>query len=73
LQEFRDGKRQGSGSVISTQTVDSLSIDQKQVWRAVRKELEDIGIAVDAFDASEHFIFEWFVKALESGRGSFEE
>jgi DNA-binding ferritin-like protein (Dps family) len=69
LQEFRDGKRQRS--VISAQTVDSLSKDQKRVWRTIRKELEDIGITIDAFDANKHFIFEWFVKALESG--AFEE
>jgi DNA-binding ferritin-like protein (Dps family) len=65
LQECRDGKRQGS--VISTQTVDSLSMDERQVWRAIRKELEDIGITLDAFEANKHYIFEWFVKALESG------
>jgi hypothetical protein len=69
LQEFRDGKRQGS--VISTQTADTLSMDEKEVWRTIRKELEDIGITVTAFDANKHFIFDWFAKALESG--AFEE
>jgi hypothetical protein len=69
LQEFRDGKRQGS--VISTQTVDSLSVDEREVWRAIRKELEDIGVTVAAFDANKEFIFEWFAKAMESG--AFEE
>jgi hypothetical protein len=69
LQEVREGKRQGS--VISTQTADSLSIDQKEAWRAIRKELEDIGITIAAFEANRQFIFDWFAKAMESE--AFEE
>ena len=62
LQEFRDGKREGS--VISTQTVDSLSPDEKQAWRAIRKELEEIGISVAAFDANKEFILNWLKTAI---------
>ncbi|MCJ1267062.1 hypothetical protein MMC22_006947 [Lobaria immixta] len=69
LQEFRDGKREGS--VISTQTVDSLSMDDRQVWRAIRKDLEDIGISVTAFDANKDFIMNWLKRAIESE--AFEE
>jgi len=69
LQEFRQGKRQGS--VISTQATDSLCLNDKQLWRTIRKELEDIGITVAAFDANKDFIFEWFSKAIASGE--FEE
>jgi hypothetical protein len=69
LQEFKEGKRQGS--VISARTVDSLSLNEREVWRTIRKEIEDIGITVAAFDANKHFIFDWFAKALESG--AFEE
>jgi hypothetical protein len=68
-QEFREGTRQGS--VVSNQTLDSLCGDEKQVWRTIRKELEDIGITVAAFDANKDFIFEWFEKALANG--AFEE
>jgi hypothetical protein len=69
LQEFRDGKPEGS--VISTQTADSLCTNDKQVWRTIRKELEDIGITIAAFNANKAFIFEWFMDAISSG--AFEE
>jgi hypothetical protein len=70
LQEFRDGKRQGS--VVSNQTLDSFDDDdEKQNWRTIRKELEDIGITVEAFEANRDFIFEWFTKAVANG--AFEE
>jgi hypothetical protein len=57
--------------VISTQTADSLCTNDKQVWHTIRKELEDIGITVAAFDANKAFIFEWFMNAISSG--AFEE
>jgi hypothetical protein len=57
--------------VISNHTVDSLSMDERQTWRAIRKELEDIGITVTAFEANKDFVFEWFTKAVASG--AFEE
>jgi hypothetical protein len=43
----------------------------KQVWRTIRKELEDMGITVAAFEANKDFIFGWFAKAVASG--AFEE
>lgn len=58
-------------SVVSTQTVDSLSDDERQAWRAIRKELEDIGISAAAFDANKNFILDWFTKAKLAG--AFEE
>jgi hypothetical protein len=69
VREFREGKRQGS--VISTQTMDSFSTSNKEAWRTIRKELEDIGIIVAAFNANKEFIFEWFLSAIECG--AFEE
>lgn len=69
LQEFQDGMHEGS--VISTQTVESLSTDERQAWRAIRKELEDIGISVAAFDANKTFIINWFKTAMSTG--AFEE
>jgi hypothetical protein len=69
LQEFREGKREGS--VISTQTTDTLCMNDKQIWRTIRKELKGIGITVAAFDANKDFIFEWFTTAIANG--AFEE
>ena len=69
LREFRDGKREGS--IISTQTVDSLSMDERQAWRAIRKELEDIGVSIAAFDANKDFIVNWLKTAIVTG--AFEE
>jgi len=48
IKEFQDGRHEGS--VISTITVESLAYDDQQTWRAIRKDLEDIGISVAAFD-----------------------
>jgi ankyrin repeat protein len=69
LQEFQDGKHEGS--VITNQTVESLSTDEKQTWHTIRKELEDIGITVAAFDANKDFIMNWFKVAIATG--AFEE
>lgn len=69
IQEFRDGKREGS--VVSTQTVDSLAADENQAWQAIRKELEDVGVSVAAFDANKDFIVNWFKVAMTTG--AFEE
>jgi hypothetical protein len=69
LQEFREGKRQDS--VISCETVDSLDLEDEETWRTIRKDLEEIGITVAAFDANKTFIFDWFTKAFASG--AFEE
>lgn len=51
--------------------MDSLSADDRAVWRTIRKELEEIGISVAAFDANRNFIFDWFIHAVEAG--AFEE
>jgi len=69
LREYREGRRESS--IASTRTVESLSLDEKQAWRAIRKELEDIRITVAAFDANKDFIIDWFAKAVASG--SFQE
>jgi hypothetical protein len=69
LREFREGRREGS--IISTQTVESLCADDKQVWRTIRKELEDIGVTVAAFNNNKDFIINWVSNAVASG--AFEE
>jgi hypothetical protein len=68
-QFLRDGMHEGS--IVTTQTGESLSIDEKQIWRTIRKELGDIGITVAAFDANREFIMDWFKAAIASG--AFEE
>lgn len=65
VKEFQDGKHEGS--ILSVATVDSLAQDEKETWRAIRKELEDIGISVAAFDANKDFIMGWFHEALSTG------
>ena len=69
LQEFRDGQHEGS--LVSTQTIDSLSTNGRQAWRAIRKELEDIGISIEAFDANKDFIVDWLKTTIRTG--AFEE
>ena len=69
MQDFQDGKYEGSA--ITTQTVESLSTDEKETWRIIRKELEGIGITVAAFDANRDFILDWFKTAM--ARGAFDE
>ncbi|MCJ1469064.1 hypothetical protein MMC07_007696 [Pseudocyphellaria aurata] len=68
-QECQDGKHEGSK--VSTQTVESLSADEQQSWRTIRKDLEDIGISVEAFDTNKDFILNWFKTAISTG--AFEE
>lgn len=64
LREFRDGQLEGS--VITTSTVQTLSQDDVETWRTIRKELEDIGVSVAAFDANKEFIMGWFQTAFQS-------
>lgn len=65
IQEFRDGKHEGS--IVSTQTVDSLAPDNREAWRAIRRDLEDIGISVAAFDANRDFLMTMLKNALSTG------
>ena len=65
ISDFQQGKR--APSVVSLRTVDSLDPDDKEAWRTIRKELEDIGVSVAAFDANKDFIFEWFSNAVDTG------
>lgn len=65
ISDFQQGKR--APSVVSLQTVDSLDPDDKEAWRTIRKELEDIGISIAAFEANKDFIFEWLSNAVDTG------
>ena len=53
--------------MISSLTVDSLSCDDRDLWRSIRKELEDIGISPRTFEANHDFIFGWFDHAKSTG------
>lgn len=57
-------------SIVSPQ---SLSPDDKEIWRTIRKELEDIGITVADFDANKAFIFERFTNTVKAGAFQEEE
>lgn len=54
LREFKDGKMEGS--LISVQTTDSLTKDERVMWRTIRKELEDVGISLAAWESNHDFI-----------------
>lgn len=49
----------------------SLSLEDKSVWREIRKELEEIRITIAAFNSDKAFIIRWFETSVVSGR--FEE
>ena len=65
LQEYQDGKHESS--VVSYQTAESLTLDDKQTWREIRKELEGIGMTVTGLDANKDFILQWFQDAIATG------
>ena len=69
LNALAEEHRQGyhEASVLSVQTTDSLSADDKLTWKEIRKKLEDIGVSVAAFDANQDFILKWLSHAVESG------
>jgi len=69
LKECQEGRHETS--ILTTQSEDSISPDDKTIWRKIRKELEDIGITLAAFNANQEFIMQWFRTALEAG--SFDE
>ena len=69
MEDYQQGRRESS--VISVQTVDSLSQDIRNAWRTIRKELEEVGITVAAFEENRDFIFGWLTHAMKTG--AFEE
>ena len=62
LDELRAGKR--DGSVVSAQTTGSLSADDKEAWRQLRKELESVGITPALFTQHHTFIVDTLCKAI---------
>ena len=51
--------------------MDSQSTEDRLTWRAIRKDLEHIGISVTAFEANRDFVLGWLSHAVETG--AFEE
>jgi len=62
LDELQAGKR--DGSVVSAQTTGSLSADDKEAWRQLRKELESVGITPALFTQHRIFIVDTLCKAI---------
>ena len=66
IAEVRAGKREGS--VISTQTFDTAAQNDRETWKALRRELEDIGISPTVISEKRQFIITWFQAAVAAGK-----
>lgn len=66
IAEVRAGKREGS--VISTQTFDTAAPNDRETWKALRRELEDIGISPSVISEKRQFIIAWFQEAVAAGK-----
>ncbi|MCJ1390796.1 hypothetical protein MMC18_003657 [Xylographa bjoerkii] len=64
LQEYREGKREGS--IFSSVSADSLTADERIQWRAIRKELENSGLTLAVLDSNRDLIIECLTNALNS-------
>jgi ankyrin repeat protein len=62
IEEVRAGKREGS--IASTQTTGSLSADEKEAWRQLRKELESVGITPALFTQQQELIVTTLCKVI---------
>jgi hypothetical protein len=58
--------REDNNSVLSTQSLESLSLADRQSWDLLRKELQQAGITVDVFEANKEYIFEWLVDKVST-------
>lgn len=65
LREIREGKREGS--FISIQSIESLTTEDKDAWKQMRRELEDFGISTSSFLQHRNFIVNWFREAVAVG------
>lgn len=71
LDKYRNEVRAGlhEGSVVSTASLDS--IDTKEAWEGLRRELETIGISKTVINENQDFITGWFRESF--ARGELEE
>jgi hypothetical protein len=67
LDKYHNEVRAGlhEGSVVSTYSADSL--DTKEAWEHLRRELESVGISKAVITENQEFITGWFRDALMSG------
>ena len=65
IDEVRTGKREGS--VVTNHTTGSLSADQKEAWRQLRKELESVGITPTLFSKHHDRVIERLLRAIDDG------
>ena len=54
LEEVESGRR--AESILSSNTVESLEMDEKQAWRTIRHELTDAGITLQIFNDNQGLI-----------------
>ena len=66
MAEIRSGKREGS--VVSTHSFDTTAHNGREMWEALRKELEDIGISPGVINEKRQFIVNWFQEAVAMGK-----
>lgn len=66
ITEIRSGKREGS--VISIETVDSITRNDREAWDAFRKELEDVGVSSSIIVERRQFLILWLQEAVAAGR-----
>ena len=59
IDEIHSGRREGS--VVSN---DSLSMNGREAWRQLRKELESVGISHEALTQNRYFILSTLKKAI---------
>ena len=65
MAEIRAGMHEGS--VISSHSIQSVTTDDKEAWRQLQRELEDIGISAAVLKQHQQFIVKWFRDAVEAG------
>lgn len=54
-------------SESSMHSIDSFTMDEKEAWRQLRKELEKSGISAAVLKEHRQFIVTWFQRAVEAG------
>jgi hypothetical protein len=65
IDEFQTGKREGS--VATNYTTGSLSADDKESWRQLRKDLESVGITPALFNQHHDLIIARLLEAINNG------
>ena len=65
ISEVRAGKREGS--IVSAASLDSVARNDRQTWKILRRELEDVGVSAATIKENQEFIVAWFQKAVAAG------